>query len=321
MEATLSRESALSARLAAWMKERFPPIHSVLAVVLYAAAALAGRALAMTASGAGRVSVLLTGRDLLGLPLGVAFFLMLRVFDEHKDFELDVRNHPQRVLSRGLITLGHLKVVGAIAIALQLAMSLALDRGGWRVTACWGVTMAWALLMGKEFFIGDWLKPRLLLYAVSHMIVMPLALVWMAQSAVPWRWVPGSVAWLAGLGLASGFALEVARKLKAPADERDGVDSYTRTLGLRGAPVTVIALGVAQAGVLAGLLHALGAGAAWLAGGAAIALLPVLGAGKFLREPTAKAAKGAEGAVGGALLLSYVLVIVFIVVVRGVQWM
>ena len=316
MTATTTLESPLLARLGAWAKERFPPIHSILAIVLYAAAALAGRALALPRG----IAIPVTARDLAGLPLGIAFFLMLRVFDEHKDYELDLANHPQRVLSRGLITLGHLKVLGVIAIALQLAMSVLLDRGGFRTTACWGATMAWALLMGREFFIGSWLKPRLVLYAISHMLVMPLALVWMAQSAVPWAWVPRSVAWLAGLGLLSGFALEVARKLKAPADERPTVDSYTRSLGLRGAPIAVIVLTAGQAGVLAALLARLGAGAGWWAGAAAVAVLPAIAAVGFLRTPTAKAAKGVEAAAGLSLLVSYVLVIAALAVTRGVTW-
>jgi hypothetical protein len=39
--------------------------------------------------------------------------------------------------------------------------------------------------MGKEFFIADWLTRHLTWYAVSHMMVMPLIVWWLANMAMP----------------------------------------------------------------------------------------------------------------------------------------
>jgi hypothetical protein len=44
---------------------------------------------------------------------------------------------------------------------------------------------AWTCLMGKEFFIADWLTRHLTWYAVSHMMVMPLIVWWLANMALP----------------------------------------------------------------------------------------------------------------------------------------
>src|SRR5215471_10239683 len=172
---SVSRQSPFIQRFFAWINERFPLGNAVLFLVIYAAGLLWGRLLTHD----GRL--LLSLADVPGFFGFWAFFLMLRVFDEHKDYELDLRNHPQRVLQSGLITLGHLKVVGAIAIAVQLAVSLLADRGFGPTTRVWLVVMAWSALMAREFFVGEWLGKRLVLYALSHMVVLPLALVWIAQ--------------------------------------------------------------------------------------------------------------------------------------------
>jgi 4-hydroxybenzoate polyprenyltransferase len=73
------------------------------------------------------------------------------VFDEHKDYEVDLRNHPDRVLQSGRVTLGHLKVVGAVALAVQVATCLLEDGGVGRVTFWWALTFGWTLHNPNRF--------------------------------------------------------------------------------------------------------------------------------------------------------------------------
>src|SRR5439155_15749200 len=94
--AELSADSSFARRFYAWVGERFPLANGLLFFVVYAAALLLGR------QGAGATAALHVS-DLGGFAAAWAFFLMLRVFDEHKDYALDCRLHPERVLSRGLI--------------------------------------------------------------------------------------------------------------------------------------------------------------------------------------------------------------------------
>ena len=103
-------------------------------------------------------AVPMSASDGLGFIAVVSFFLMLRVFDEHKDYELDCLNHPNRVLQSGLISLGHLKVLGGIAILIQLGVSMWLDGGIGPVSTVWFVVVGWSLLMAVEFFCGEWLE-------------------------------------------------------------------------------------------------------------------------------------------------------------------
>ena len=309
--------SPFARRFLAWMGERFPVANGILALVLFAGALLCGRSLAQD----GRVPLRIG--DLLGFLAVYGFFLMLRVFDEHKDYRDDCVLYPGRVLQRGLITLGHLKVAGVLAILAQAGASIYYDHGLGRVSALWLLTFGWSLLMAREFFAHDWLKPRLLLYALSHMMVMPIAMLWMVQMGLGATPLPASVTWLAALSFLSGLSFELARKLKAPADERPGVDSYTRTFGTTRAPLVVLA-------VVAGAAVALGQVVRVVRGGslgvvapvvlAAAVLLPAVALLRFRAAPSAKGAKLAETMAGAATLIGYLLLAGTVIAHRGIAW-
>src|SRR5262245_47975727 len=99
------------------------------------------------------------------------FFFQLRLADEFKDFEEDSRYRPYRPVPRGLVSLRELGWVGAgtavlqFALALWLLPSLALLLAG---------VWVYLVLMSKEFFVGEWLKRRHILYMLSHMVIVPL---------------------------------------------------------------------------------------------------------------------------------------------------
>ena len=311
----LSSESSLPARLWAWCSERFPLAHGALFAVLYATALLFGRFL--TQDGPLAVEPL---ADVVGFAAAWAFFLMLRIFDEHKDYDLDLLNHPERVLQSGLITLGHLKGLGVVAIALQVGATLWIDGGLGPATVAWAVVILWSSLMAKEFFVGAWLEKRLVLYAVSHMVVMPMALVWMAAlGATPAR-LTGSVALLALLSFLSGAAFEVTRKTKGPEEERETIQSYSRVFGATRAPLVAGALLLLSAGVQVALLFAIlsdGPHPAWYAGLAAPPLIALVVLQRFRQAPSAAARGANEGAVSLAMLGSYVVVLAAMIVERG----
>ena len=313
----LSTDSSIISRLFAWSHERFPAAHGVLFLVLYAAGLLVGRALVTPSA------VPIGSADFLGFFAVVCFFLMLRVFDEHKDYELDCLNHPHRVLQSGLITLGHLKVLGLVAVAIQLSVSLHLDGGFGPVTTVWLIVMGWSSLMAVEFFCGEWLEKRLVLYALSHMIVMPMALIWMAQMGAGSQTLPTAIAWLGAASFFSGASFEVTRKMKAPEDERETIDSYTKSLGLKTAPIVVLGLLLSSTVSLAFLLKIIFEGSLplyWyglLAAPLALAAFHIL---KFRSAPSAQTAKKCEDVVALAMLSGYGLLLVGLYVVKGFQW-
>lgn len=312
----LTTDSPFVSRFSAWAAERFPALNAIFCLVLYGTALLWGRAL----TSAGPISVGV--RDLGGFFACLGFLFMLRVFDEHKDYELDLRNHPQRVLQRGLITLGHLKVAGAIAIATQLAVSLALDGGFGVITQRWLLVIGWSALMAKEFFIGHWLSERLLLYAISHMVVMPMAVLWLLQMGAGPAPLANLSLLLPVLSFLSGFTFEISRKTRGPEAERDTVQSYTQILGTRGAAVMVVGLCLGAGATLLTMLVGQRGATPWLLLGLAAAatvgpLIPTL---TFLGKPIEKTARKAEALLGLQIVLMYLLLSAAILSSRGVLW-
>jgi hypothetical protein len=308
----LAPQSPLSRRMLAWASERFPLANVALFVPLYLVALLSGRAL--TSAG----PLFLSAADFAGFLGAWAFLLMLRVLDEHKDYDLDARNHPGRVLQRGLVTLDHLKVVGAIAIATQLAVSLTADGGVGKVAIWWGLTIGWSVLMAKEFFARAWLAQRLVPYAFTHMLVMPLAVLWWAQIGAGGAGLPARSAWLGAFGFLIGATVEVARKTNAPSDERPGVDSYTKALGIHGTVGALVVLLAAGACVGAVLLGAASADApaavGVLAGSVALAAVALL---RFAARPVPRRAQLAGATVTVAVLVQLAVLLAALLIERG----
>ena len=296
--------------LLAWAGERFPARNAAFFALLYATALLVART--------GVAPRAVGWRDVPGFLALWAFFLLLRVFDEHKDFAADAVAHPGRVLQRGLVTLGQLKLIGAAAVLLQLGVSVWHDRGIGAATAWWLAALAWSLLMAREFFAPRWLRARLVLYALSHMLVMPLLVLWVMAMASPAAVGAATAAALApvaltaALAFAAGLAVEVARKVRAPADERPMADSYTGALGIGGAMRLLVGATLAAALLAEWLLVRLAGGAppalasAAVGAGCAVALWA---AASFARAPTGANAKRVEVAAGVAVLLAHVAVV------------
>ncbi len=311
--------ASLPSELLAWSAERFPIAHAALFAVLYATALLFGRFLVF--DGPLSIDPL---PDLLGFLGAWAFFLMLRIFDEHKDFDLDLLNHPDRVLQSGRITLAHLKVLGAGAILLQAGVSLGFDGGVGPATVAWGLVILWSSLMAKEFFVGAWLEKRLVLYALSHMVVMPMALVWMAAlGATPFS-LPPTVGLLALLSFLSGAAFEITRKTRGPEEERDTIQSYSRVFGTSRAPLVIGALLLSSAAVQVALLFVITPGGphpGWYVGLALPVLFALVVLQGFRSAPSQGAREANESAVSVAMLASYVVVLAAMIAARGLVWL
>jgi 4-hydroxybenzoate polyprenyltransferase len=237
--ASLTPASPFPARLWAYLGERFPLLgHGVLIAAYYSS----NQFLARVLTDPGR-PMHYDPTSLAGAVALFCFFFHLRVFDEHKDYAEDCRHYPGRVLQRGLVTLRHLKLLGGIALATQIALAAWC---GPAALVAWAAAFLFSVLMLLEFFARDWLKRHFLVYTVSHMLVMPLLslMVWsFATGRYPWEapfWY-GIYAWV---GFFVTFNWEVSRKIRAPEDEIDGVDSYTRVFGTYGAAWVVLGIRV-----------------------------------------------------------------------------
>jgi len=303
------------AHLAEWARERFPLANGVFFVLLYVLALVVGRSVV---SG----PIVLSWHDVPGVVALWSFFLWLRVLDEHKDFENDRIAHPQRVLQRGLVTLGDLRVVGAAALVVQVALSLWIDGGIGLVTVWWLAAFVWSLLMAREFFVRDWLRRHLMWYALSHMVVMLLLVAWVATMGArvaarsPATWT------LAALVFASGLAFEMGRKIRAPEHEHPLADSYTQALGIRAATlvlsaVIAIVLGLTMVTTVVVServpLLVIAAGVVGLS--LALAVLT-----QFRQRPVPGAAKRVEAGVGLSILAMHGALLASVLYARSISW-
>ena len=157
-------------------------------------------------------------------------FFQLRVADEFKDFEIDSRYRPHRPVPRGLVTLRELARLAWIGAAIQFVIAMVLDVGLIPI-----LVGAWLYigLMTREFFVPAWLKSTPSVYLLSHMVVMPLIAFYV--SAFDWlcdcRAMPAGLGWLLLLSFGCGLVLELGRKIKSPAAEREGVETYSACWG------------------------------------------------------------------------------------------
>ncbi len=307
----LSAQSAFVTRLHAFLKERFPIFrYGILIASFYSS----NQFLAIALTTPGRPMHYDWG-SLLGSMTLLCFFFHLRVFDEHKDFEEDNRNYPERVLQRGIITLRTLKVLGGLAIGLEFL--LASLRGIAPLVSVL-VAFLFSVLMLKEFFLRHWLKRHVLLYASSHLCITPLL------SMVVYSFTTGRHLWQAPgwywlysfVGFFVTFTWEISRKIRAPEEEREGVDSYTRIFGTYGAAYAVLALRVIDTGLVA--LVGLHLGLSALFYGVLIALFGVclIGFFQYRWQTSPKTARRME-TYAGLYIIAFDLVLAIALVRRG----
>jgi 4-hydroxybenzoate polyprenyltransferase len=170
------------------------------------------------------------GAALIAFIVTLLFFLQLRIADEFKDFEDDVRYRSYRPVPRGLVSLKELGIVAIASAVVQLGLSIAVSpRLLLPLLLVWG----YMVLMSQEFFVPTWLKAHPLLYTLSHMVVMPL----MALYATACDWLkvgwatPQGIVWYLLVSACGGMAIEIGRKIRAPKDEERGVQTYTALWG------------------------------------------------------------------------------------------
>jgi 4-hydroxybenzoate polyprenyltransferase len=215
--------------LYAYSKERFPVVNMILFAILFTTV------MCIATYTMGK-AVQFGLNELLGCLAVISFFFRLRVFDEIKDYTIDLINHPHRVLQTGRITIKDLWVVSVAMGVIEIGWSL---MNGIETFIAWIFALAFATLMRYEFFAGKFLKKYLFIYAVSHMMIMPFVIywVWSAYTELSFNY---NLLLLSSLSVISGFAFEIARKFKLHSDERDSVDSYSKIVGYANAVFLVL---------------------------------------------------------------------------------
>jgi len=208
-----------------YQKERFPLAGHGPLIAVFSASAVCFSCMLRAPGSAPRTASLV-----VAFVTCLLFFLQLRIADEFKDFEDDSRWRPYRAVPRGLVTLGQLRLLFILTAAIQAA--LALGYYPWLLVLL-GITWTYLALMSVEFFARDWLKNRPILYMTSHMAIMPL--VDLYATATDWLPVqsrpPAGLMWFLFASYFNGLVIEIGRKIRVPADEEEGVETYSALWG------------------------------------------------------------------------------------------
>lgn len=290
-----------------YLNERFP----VAPYLVLIAAMVAG----MTAAACDAAGVPVT----LGIEQGIVVvvlllgFFHLRVFDEHKDYDKDTLAHPERVLSRGLVTLPQLLRVGIFAIVLEVAFTGLLGPAALVWT---GAFIAFSVAMRYEFGIGEWLNRHILVYAVSHNPIVALMLMVAAVVALGGTAFPHHVVWYLVLATFTSLGFEIGRKVRAPDDELEGQDTYTAALGVKRAAWVLVA--VTAGSMLAARVLIEHRGLEFVS--SMLCLFIAFSALSFAKRPNASGAKLVENTATLGALCLYLLVLADVLIRRGVSW-
>ena len=186
------------------------------------------------------------------------FFFQLRITDEFKDYEEDLKYRAYRPVQRGIISLKTLGKTGIVTVIIQIMLAHVIDP-----EIIYFMIFVWIymFLMAKEFFIKKWLTKRILIYALSHVVIMvfiTLVIVEATQYIVPknifdvfilqrYRHnIDFALIPLFALNYLNGIVLEIGRKTRRADEEEHGVQTYSKLWGRKKAVVVLSLLFVIE---------------------------------------------------------------------------
>ena len=173
------------------------------------------------------------------------FFFQLRITDEFKDYEEDLKYRPYRPVQRGIISLKALGKIGIATIIIQIILAHVINP-----KLIYFMLLVWVymFLMTKEFFIKNWLTERILIYALSHVVIMIfitlvivkgtgyilqdhfLETLYLLLKKYEKNIFIGLIP-LFALNYLNGIVLEIGRKTRKANEEEHGVQTYSKLWG------------------------------------------------------------------------------------------
>lgn len=169
------------------------------------------------------------------------FFLRLRIFDEFKDYDHDLKHYAHRPVPRGLISKTELGFILIPLIIFEFVIAFVSSGDG---IIFFIISFFYSLLMFKEFFVRDWIKNHFTAYIASHEVLLfPLFFYLCALNGFKITSLGSSFFWSLILYVGSFmFLLEVARKIRSKDLEIASKDTYTAQYGIRGASLLLLTI-------------------------------------------------------------------------------
>lgn len=210
-----------------YQRERFPIVANGLLV-----AAFSFCAVSYSAQLRGHLAIPPWRELIVAFATSFTFFLQLRIADEFKDFEEDLKYRPYRPVQRGLVSLSELAMLFVLCAVLQASLAIWFQP---KLLVLLLITWIYLALMSKEFFVNDWLRRRPITYMLSHMVIMPLIDLYASST----DWInylsspPRGLIWFLLASYCNGLVIEIGRKVRSPADEENGVQTYSSLWGAK----------------------------------------------------------------------------------------
>lgn len=206
-----------------YQKERFPFFGHGLLVASFSFSAISYSRICRGAEGFVDLTTFL-----IGVATTITLFFLVRVFDEFKDAEDDAKHRSHLPVPRGLISFKELAIAGAVAVAIQILLNAYFFP---EMLIMYGIVIGYLCLMGKEFFIGEWLKKHQFSYVTSHMLIIPL--IDMYASGLDWLLAgadaPEGLIFFFVVSFMNGIVLEIGRKIRVP--EKEEFNTYSTMMG------------------------------------------------------------------------------------------
>ena len=169
---------------------------------------------------------------LIALIVSVAYLLHVRIIDEFRDYEHDLRHHKERPVSSGVISLKELRVIDWLAIVAVPLVSL---YSGPEALLIAVAMLLYSYFARKEFFLGLQFRRYFYLYNAVNLVQMLLLQILIYIIANP-SFSFTTLVTVHFLFTTTGTIIfEFLRKVKSPGNDGTGKDTYTWYLGLNNA--------------------------------------------------------------------------------------
>lgn len=232
----MENQKSFIKRMWIYQKERFPLFVNLIAVCTFTFSAISYSRIFRNETGFVDWSTYL-----IGCFATFTLFFLVRIFDEFKDQEDDRKYRSYLPVPRGLVSLKELKIVAIVLVIIQVTLIAVFQLP---MILFYVIVLAYLVLMGVEFFVPEWLKKRQVLYLISHMMIIPLldiyssGLDWYLEGAEP-HW---GLLFFFFISFLNGILGEFGRKIKTPEMEEEGVNSYTKSYGIKKAVIIWISV-------------------------------------------------------------------------------
>jgi hypothetical protein len=289
--------SSRVSRITVYLQAMFPPL------VLLPASAASFLALHLALQALGDPSIVerplgFSWRMLAGILSLFLFQLLLRVYDELKDAETDIRlgkagdpRYADRPIVTGAITVEDLDALRRWVIASLFLLNLFL---GYPLPLFAFLAVFFLCWLSFKWFFWPAISKNLLLAFATHnplSLAIGLYVVALYVAEVPGHRPFGGWLWLLLVGLWLPVAAwEIGRKVRLPADETD-YDTYSKRLGWGVAGALPGILAAASSLCICAVLRHLGFGLGAQLWVWACAALPVIASARFLLAPSTERAK------------------------------